>query len=429
MTNTYRKSHGRIYRLDNAANLYPAIRNTKRPNVFRVSADLTQPIDPNILQNALDITLQRLPGFSVKLRSGLFWYHFVHSDDRILIQKDVANPCTHMSVKSTGGFLIRVRYHQNRIALETFHAITDGSGAMVFLKTLIAQYLKYFGMKIPPTNGVLDCGDAPDNEEFSDQFGQFAKGRPLRKTHKSRAFHVRGTLLPPGEIQIITGTIPINALKQSAKLFNATITEYLTAVYLKTLFDQQKLQSVRLQLPVKVQVPINLRNFVDTKTLRNFSAFVTPSLDPAYGDYSFAEIVKMVHHFLKYESTKKHLQSQVAANLRYANNAAVRMLPLGLKNNIIFLGYKLMGPAYFSSTISNLGMLKVPKKMQATVKAFNFILGSLDTTNISCAVLGYQDQVSISFSRLIKETDVERRFFRFLINHGIPVLVKKYQEV
>ena len=426
--NDSEKKQKKIYRLDNAANLYPAIRNKNRPGVFRVSADLVEPVNPDTLQAALDITLKRIPGFSVKLRSGLFWHYFQHVDRKIVVQKDVSNPCTHMTEESTGGFLIRVRYNQNRIALESFHSITDGAGAMTFLKTLIAQYLNLSGIFISATNGVLNCKNSPLDDENSDQFPSFARKKPIRKVGKSRAFHVRGTNLPSDEMKIIKGKVPINALKHSAKNFNVTITEYLASIYLKVIHDYQLVHSIRLKLPIKLQIPVNLRKFQNTKTLRNFSAFVTPSIYPIHGEYTFLEIVELVQHYLRYETNKKHLQAQVAANLKYADNILIRLLPLAFKNNLILLGYKLMGPEYFTSTLSNLGMVRIPEEMKNHVKSFNFILGATNGTNISCAALGYQDDIHISFSRVIEETDIERRFFTFLVEHGIPVYVESYQE-
>ena len=145
------------YRLDNAANLYPAIRNRKISAVFRISAELDQKVDPKVLQPALNATINRLPIFAVKLRSGLFWHYFEYSGKQVLIQEDVSNPCMEMTKESTKGFLIRVRYHKNIIALEVFHSITDGQGALIFLKTLVAKYMNMQGNHIPAVKGVLDC--------------------------------------------------------------------------------------------------------------------------------------------------------------------------------------------------------------------------------------------------------------------------------
>ena len=44
----------RWMRLDNAAKIYPAAKRRKWNNVFRLSATLTQPVDPVVLQAALD---------------------------------------------------------------------------------------------------------------------------------------------------------------------------------------------------------------------------------------------------------------------------------------------------------------------------------------------------------------------------------------
>lgn len=144
------------YRLDNAANVYPAVRSRKHPGLFRVSATLKEPVEPELLQQALKTTLRRIPSFSVRMRSGLFWHYFSHSDDPIYIQEDVINPCMVLSSSRDQGFQIRVRHHDRRVALEVFHSVSDGSGAMVFLKTLLAQYLILRGIAITPTDGVLD---------------------------------------------------------------------------------------------------------------------------------------------------------------------------------------------------------------------------------------------------------------------------------
>jgi len=418
----------RWYRLDNAANLYPAIRNRRIPAVFRISAELDQKIDPKELQSALDTTIRRLPIFAVKLRAGLFWHYFMFSGKKITVQEDVSNPCMEMTRGSTKGFLIRVRYHHNVIALEVFHSITDGQGALIFLKTLVAQYLIMQGSRIPAVKGVLDGSQQPNALEIKDNFRSFAKNSPTRTIPKERAFHIRGTFLGINQMKMIKGVIPFASLKLAAKAFGVTITEYLAAAYLKVLNEHQLEHTIRVKIPVKVQVPVNLRKYANSDTLRNFSAFVTPSINPLHGEYKFKEIIALVHHYLRYEITEKHLRAQVAGNIRYANHPLIRILPLFLKNRLINLVYQLTGPSSFTSVLSNLGKIELPSEMQAHVRSIDFVLGATPKTNISCAVLGYQDNINIIFSRVIYETDIERRFFSFLVEQGIQVQVENYQE-
>ena len=421
------KEH-KYFRFDNAAHIYPAIRNRKQPGVFRVSATLNETIDPQLLQTALNRTLKRIPGFSVKLRKGLFWNYFVHTTDTLPIQPDVNNPCTEITRKENDGFLLRVRSYKCRIAVEIFHALADGAGAMVFLKTLVAEYLKEKETPIPSSSGILDC-DAPVKlEEMADSFRPFASGAHIIKREEPRAYQVMGTAIPPHNLILVRGTIPISAIRKASKLLKASITEYLTSVLLYVITCQQHQEEHYYLQPVRVQVPVNLRAFFETQTMRNFSSFVNVTIDSRLGDYSFEEIVCQVHNYLQYEINEKFLRSRVAANLRTESIPLLRIAPLFLKTPMISLGYKITGPDTFSSIISNLGKIEIPDEMAAKVERFDFVLGASADTKVKCAVVGFKDNLSITFTRSIEEAEIEHRFFTFLVEHGVPVEIESNQE-
>jgi NRPS condensation-like uncharacterized protein len=428
VNNKSMKKLSRWYRLDNAAKLYSAIHGKMRPGVFRISADLVNNIQPTTLQNALNLTIKRFPGFAVKMRAGLFWHYFKHSDEVIQIQEDVSNPCTDIFSKKNKGFLLRVRYHNCRIVVEFFHSVTDGAGALIFLKSLVAQYLSLLNYSIPATHGILKFDQEPVSEEFQDSFHAFAGQTPPRKRQNLHAYHIKGTQLPPHSMRTITGSVPVESLKIESKNMGVSITEYLVSVYLFILYKIQLSENPRRFLPIKIQVPVDLRRFHTTNTLRNFSAFVIPSIDPTHGDYNFEEIIKSVHHFIRFEASKKLLRSQVAANLKSEKKLIVRIMPLFIKNYLINLVYKFVGPSSFTTTISNLGLIDIPKEMEDHVKAFKITLGATRDTNISCGMLGYKNTIHICFSRVIKETQVEKEFFSFLVRSGIPVAVESNQE-
>ncbi len=417
-----------FFRFDNAAHIYPAIKNRKQPGVFRISAILTESVDPDVLQNALNMTLKRIPGFSVKLRKGLFWNYFVHSKDELPIQPDVINPCMEITRKENDGFLLRVRYHQCRIALEIFHALADGSGAMIFLKTLVAEYLKQKGHPISAENGVLDCSEPAKKEEMADSFRPFASGAHIIKREEPRAYQISGESIAPHDVILTRGTLPIEELRKLARSLDASITEYLTAMLLYIIYCQQYQEAHFKLLPVRIQVPVNLRSFFDTETLRNFSSFINVGLEPRLGEYTFDEIVHQVHNYLRYEVNEKLLRSRVAANLRTESTPILRIVPLFLKTPMIGLGYKLAGPNTFSSIISNLGNVEVPDEMADHVSGFDFILGASHDTKVKCAVAGFKGKLSIMFTRSIKEAKVEHAFFTFLVEQGIPVEIESNQE-
>lgn len=428
METASRSKERRYFRFDNAAHIYPAIKSRKQPGVFRVSATLSEQVDPKTLQASVDATLKRIPGFAVKLRKGLFWNYFVHSSDTLHIQPDVINPCTEITRRVNDGFLLRVRYHRCEIALEIFHALADGTGAMVFLKTLVADYLKRKGIEIPAENGILDCDETARPEEVADSFRPFAGGAHVLRREEPRAYQITGTEIPPQDIIITRGTIQTSELSQAAKSLNASITEYLTAVLMYTLNCRQLQEAPYHMQPVRIQVPVNLRTFFETQTLRNFSSFINVGLEPRLGNYTFEEVITLVHHFLRYEVNEKFLRSRVAANLRTEGTFFLRIVPLVIKTPMIGLGHKRAGPRTFTSIISNLGNVEVPDAMSNHIDRFDFILGASYDTKVKCAVAGFKGDLVITFTRSIEEASVERAFFTFLVEQGIPVEIESNQE-
>ena len=98
------------YRLDNSAKIYPAVMSRNWASMFRVSLTLKEPVDPAVLQAALEDTVRRIPTFCLSLHRGLFWYYLNASRQRPLVEPDVANPCKKMEKGENGGYCFRVRY-------------------------------------------------------------------------------------------------------------------------------------------------------------------------------------------------------------------------------------------------------------------------------------------------------------------------------
>ena len=76
------------FRLDNSAKLYPFITTKDTQNLFRFTVELTNDIDAEILQNALDLTLKRFPSFAVRLRRGAFWYYLEENTKQLKVQPE-----------------------------------------------------------------------------------------------------------------------------------------------------------------------------------------------------------------------------------------------------------------------------------------------------------------------------------------------------
>jgi len=424
-----RKKYKPWIKLDNAALIYPATMNRNWTALFRLSATLREPIDEDILEVAQKRTLRRLPWFSYKLKRGLFWFYLERSDEMPKIEQDVGNPCVRIRLKDSDGFCMRVRYYQNRIAVEFFHVLTDGTGGLIFLQTLVAEYLRLrYGADIPRGDRVLDCAEPPRPEEAEDSFASNS-GAITQTRSETKAFHIKGTDERGGFVHIITGSMDAEAVRQKAREKGVTVTEYLTAVLILSVDAIQRKSTAHVHRlkPVKICVPINLRNVFPSKTLRNFANYVNPGIDPRLGVYTFDETLNIVHHFMAMEVTKKLLNVKITTNVRTEQNRLLRLMPLFIKNAAMKYVYSQVGDAISTTTLSNLGVAKLPEEMTQYVRRMDFILGPLADNRVCAAALTYNGRLRINFTRTIEEPLLEREFFTRLVKLGVHVKVESNQ--
>ncbi len=419
-----RKRVKRWMKLDNSAMIYPAIRNARFSTMFRVSVTLTEEVDPKVLQTALEDTVKRIPFFGMRLRTGLFWRYLEQNDGTPQVEADVANPCKPIGKGENGGFLFRVRVDGCRIALEPFHVLTDGNGAMVFLKTLAARYLTLMGKQIPFTDGVLDTSARPKKGELEDAFSKYAAFRKRAPRRESKAYHFKGTLEPFPTLHIISATIPLGPLLEKARAAKATLTEFLAANYILALHRLQTAERHLREKDVKLCVPVNLRKFFPSDTLRNFVLYLTPGIDPSYGDYTLEEIVEQVHCQMRMRLNRKYIAAQICTNVSDERNPFIRMVPLLFKDWAMSMAFRVVGESCFSATLSNLGETKVPDEMRPYVKRFDFLLGASKINRGNLTAVSYGGSLGLNFTRTTKETFIEREFFTQLVKLGIPVKIE-----
>lgn len=416
------------YKLDNAAKLYPAIRSRRWTAIYRVSIKLLETVDKKLLQKALDITVNRMGIFSCRLKAGLFWYYFENNKKHAKVMDDAINPCIRLFTKESDGYLFRVRTHDRRISLEVFHSVSDGYGGVTFLKTLVAEYLKQKGYPVPATHGILNCNEPMKDEETEDAFLRYYNKKSVRPWKEDRAYQLKGTKETGHTLNIINGIISVKEIKAVAKNHHVSLTEFLVAVYMYVLYNVQKNENPKKVLPIKVSVPVNLRAFFDTKTLRNFSSYVNPEINANWGEYTFEEILHIVHHYLRCMLTKKHLTSKMSKNVKAEKSIFVRMMPLPLKNVIINIIFNLVGESRITSTLTNLGIMDMPDEMAAHVERFDAMLGALRHNKLNCAVCAYKDILNVCFTSTMKETHVEKAYFTHLVKMGIHVKLETNRE-
>lgn len=424
--NVGRQSKLRWMRLDNAAKIYPAARRQNWSNVFRVSVTLNEPVDKEVLRKALDVTARRFPSMAVRLRKGAFWYYLQQVEHLPEIREESSHPLVRMSRKETGQCAFRVIVFRGRIALEFFHSVTDGTGAMIFLKTLVAEYiLQKYGVSVPATDGVLGRLEDPSEEELEDSFPKYA-GKVTASRQGSDAWRISGTPEKDGFLDLTCMSVPTAAVVAKAKEYKVSVTQLLCGALMVALQNMQAQQvpNIRRRKAIKLQVPVNLRNIFPSRSLRNFALYTTPEIDPRLGEYSLEEACKAVHHHMGMDVTAKSMSKLIAANVGNEQNPLVKVMPLFIKNLVMKAVFSAVGERKSCLSLSNLGVVQLPEQMRPYVERFDFILGVQATAPHNCGVVSYGDTLRINMIRNIEESDLEYHFYRVLQQMDLPVQVQ-----
>ncbi len=416
-------------RLDNAAKIYPAALRRKWSNVFRISATLSEPIDRDALRAALDVTVRRFPSIGVRLRKGIFWFYLERIPEVPQIMDEKGWPLTHMSYSEIKKCAFRVIVYNDRVAVELFHALTDGTGGMIFFKSLLAEYIsRKYGVPVPNTDGVLCRMDEPSPEELEDSFLKYA-GTVSASRREATAYRLTGKPELDGFVHLTTFMLDAAQVKEKAHEHSATVTEFLTAAMMQAILDLQAEQVPHraLRKPVKVLVPVNLRSLFPSKTLRNFSLFITPEIDSKLGDYTFDEICSAVHHKLGMENTAKQMSMKIAANVSSEKAPMLKVMPLFIKNAAMKAVFDAVGERKSSLCMSNLGVVKLPEVMRQYVKRMDLIIGVPSASAYNCALISYGGTTYINIIRNIVDPDLEMHFYRVLRSLGVHVRVESNQ--
>lgn len=407
--------------LDNAAKIFPAARRRNWSNVFRISATLYEDIDTACLQEALDYVVKRFPSIAVCIKPGFFWYYIeeVPHAPRILDEKPY--PLSRMPFDDIRQCAIRVLVHRNRAAVEFFHAVTDGNGGLIFVKTLIAEYiLRKYGIRIPYSDGILDPRETPKKEELEDSFQKYAGPRKASRNGPD-SFRILEKREPDGYRTNTTFIFDAEDIHRRAKEQGVTVTAYFAAVLVTAAMGVQEktVRNPRNYQQVNITIPVNLRKMFPSKSLRNFMLYANPGIDPRLGKYTFPEVCQLIHHQMKFMITPKTMAALMAKNVGDEKPVLLRATPLCLKNIVMKAIFDAVGERKACFSFSNLGIVEVPTEFSRFVQRMDFVIGTQADSPYNIGALTYSGKMYVNVIRNVEPPLLERELYRVLTELGI----------
>lgn len=420
----------RWMQLDNSAKIYPASATSRWNNIFRLSCTLKEEVDTEVLQSALDVTVRRFPSIAVRLHSGAFWYYLEEIAHAPRIQEEKAYPLVRMPFDDIRHCAFRVLVYNRRIAVEFFHALTDGNGGLVFLKSLVAEYLEQkHNMTLPCGCGVLDRLEAPKEEELQDCFPK-NKAPVGRARQESDSYRIMGTPEEDGFCHVTTFILRSEQLVSLAHENNVSVTTALAAAFIKATIALQNedVRRLKRQKKVKMLIPVDLRRLYGVNTLRNFVLYSTPGVDPRLGEYEFSELCEIVHHRLKLDVTKKNMSARIYTNVKDEENMLLKLAPLFLKNIVMKIVFRLFGEKKSTLSLSNLGVVRLPGNMADYIDRFDFVLSVQSDAPYNVGVISFGDTLYLNIIRDIREPRLERALYEVLRSLGVDVKLESNEK-
>lgn len=408
--------------LDNAAKIFPASRSRTWSNMFRVSSTLNEDIDREALKTALDVTVRRFPSIAVAIKKGFFWYYHEEISSLPPILDEKPYPLARMTTEDLRKCAFRVLVYKNRMAVEFFHSLTDGNGGLIFVKTLTAEYIyQKYGVKVPTGDGILDRLEEPSPAELEDSFLKYA-GKYSTSRKDTDSFRIEGKREPDGFRTNTTFIIDPDFVKAEAKKRGVTVTVYLTAILMEA---SRRVQEARVSnpakyKPVKIFIPVNLRQMFPSQTMRNFILYAMVGINPRLGDYSFDDLCQIIAAQMKQQMTEKNMAAMIRTNVASELNPFIKIVPLFIKNIIMKAIFNAVGEKKSLFSFSNLGVVKVPREYAERVKRMDFVLGSQSAAPYNVSSLTYGGNMYLNITRNCKEPVLEAEIFHVMREMGIP---------
>ena len=405
-------------RLDNTAHLFPVIAGENMSNVYRISVTLTELVQPDILQQALNIVLPKMDGFNLRLRMGVFWYYFEENGKSAPKVREESNfPCRYIQQNQNHSYMFRVTYYKYRINLEVFHVLTDGMGGINFLKELTYQYLRLAHPELKEKVGdSLNSGTSLNRE---DSFLKNYKKSSAKGYQTKKAYLLKGEHLGPGEFGVMHGYMQIPQLKEVCHRYGCSINEYLVSVYIWSVYTEC-MKGMPSASPIRVAVPVNLRPYFNSITTKNFFVMVSAEFHPTKEVYTFAEVLAIVRDNLRSQINREHLEKLFSYNVSNEKMLAARAVPLFLKNIAMKLVYTKSALAN-TTTITNIGNIGVDEEYRPYVEMFHAFLAMSKGQHLKGTICSYGSMLVFSFSFDLKDVSVQRGFFRKIAADGIEV--------
>ena len=383
---------------DTASIMFSALTTKNWGRTFRFTALTDAPVQPEKLKAAAADVLPCYPNMCTSLRRGFFWTYQTVTDAPPEIRAEGARPLLPVTARYKGLPDLRFVYTENEISLESSHCVGDGKGIMRVFEEVLARYFALCDGETAPYTPFESAGECCENAFDT----YYRKGGQRDTLRTERAFHFEETY-EPDFIRLLFAETDEEKILSLAHARAMTVTEYLCAVLILGII---RAAGKPVTERICIAVPVNLRRFFETKTLRNFSIQTYVNFDPAgRTDWTLDEVCAATYGKLRETLNPERLQLTLNKFGALKYNPVLRAVPYALKRPVLVKSQN-KSHACVTTIFTNLGDRPLPPALQGRVKGLRFVNGDTRgyglAVTVSCISAG--GVLSLCFSRANRDT-------------------------
>ena len=405
------------YKLDNVAKVFLATVNKRDTRALRVSCTLKDNIEPELLQEAVLSAIQDRPQVQVRIRRGIFWHYLEDTDILPVVCEEHDRVCPLLYVHAKSMLHYQVTYFRNRINLDIFHAICDGTGALEFLNIIVLDYLK---LRFPGRFKDIAIHSGASAEDLSeDSYRQFFENMDLSlsgRQPKQISYHPSGLKLQYNQLQFFEIHMPVDQILPRAKALGVSLTSYLGAVWMMAI--NEEIPPRKRKLPITVSLPVNLRNYYPSFTTRNFFNNVNVS-HVFNGDISLEDLAKEFDASFKSKLDPESIKKQMDSFETMEFFAPVRAVPLLIKQPVVKY-FSMRSDKKATMVFSNLGIMSPPGDMGEQIDNYS---GFCSANKLFSTMFSYNGDLTLGVSSPYVNTGIIKNFVRSLSGTGVNIRV------
>ncbi len=403
------------YPLDNSSKIYPVSMHEDWMSIYRVSYYLNEPVIKEVLQLALTFTIIRFPLFRTSIHKGFFWNYLDSISKHFKVHKEDNIPCSKINIDKFNTQAFRVCFYDKRISCEFFHVLADADGGMVFLTTLVNEYLRLLGKNISYNEYAKDIREEVNSEELEDAFLKNYKKAKGGNLVEEKALEIDGARSIIKPCQVLHFDLDLEKVHKLSKRYDVTINElFLTFLFQVISYSTSK------EGKIQIQVPINVRKYYPTKTFRNYSLYTTICINKS-DIKDFDSTLKLVRKQSREKITKDEVD-KVAYNAIHLIKS-IRFIPLFIKSPIANFIFSHFGDKSSTTVLSNLGKIDIPETMKKEVSKADFVLGTNRSNKILFSVVTVNDIIELSLSKFTTNQSLENNLYNILKDHDLIINV------